>query len=254
MDECETMASAPGIEARGLRKDYGKRRAVRGIDLLIPKGSTFALLGPNGAGKTTTVRMLACLVRPSGGTAAVLGRDAAREPEAVKRLVGVSPQETAVARRLSALENLLLVAGAYGLPRAEARRRAEELLAALSLEDRARERASTLSGGMERRLSIAMAMVADPPVLFLDEPTLGLDPDARRELWELIEGFSGKKTILLTTHYLEEAERLAGRLAIIVDGSIAAEGGAEEMKRMAPGGAGSLEEAYLALVRKETRS
>jgi len=240
-----------GIEAIGLAKDYGERRALRPLDLAIEEGSTFALLGPNGAGKTTTVKLLSCLLRPSAGSARILGRDAAAETAAVKRLVGVSPQETAVAPRLSAMENLLLVAGAYGLGRAESRRRAEELLAAMSLEDRARDRASSLSGGMERRLSIAMAMVADPPVLFLDEPTLGLDPEARRELWELIEGFAGTKTVLLTTHYLEEAERLADRVGILVGGALRALGTADQIK--AEAGAPSLEEAYLALVKKESK-
>jgi ABC-2 type transport system ATP-binding protein len=197
--------------------------------------------------------MLSCLLKPSGGRAMVLGHDVAGEAGKVKSLIGVSPQETAVAPRLTAFENLVLIAGCYGLDRPTSRRRAEALLAAMDLEDRAKDRASTLSGGMERRLSIAMAMVADPPVLFLDEPTLGLDPDARQELWGLLRGFNGEKTILLTTHYLEEAERLASRMAVLVDGGLAAEGSPEELKRLAPGGGGSLEEAYLALVHKELR-
>jgi len=242
-----------GIEARGLCKSFGARRAVRDVDLTIPAGTTLALLGPNGAGKTTTVRMLAGILRPSGGSAAILGRDIEKEREAAKRLVGVSPQTTAVASRLTAQENLLLVAGAYGLRRDEARRRSEELLAAMGLESRARDRASTLSGGMERRLSIAMAMVADPPVLFLDEPSLGLDPEARSDLWVLLQGFTGKKTILLTTHYLEEAARLADSIVVLVDGEIVAAGSPEDIAKRAPDGA-SLEAAYLSLVRKEALS
>lgn len=240
-----------GIELRGLEKSYGSRAALRGLDLRIEEGATYALLGPNGAGKTTTIGILSCLLRADRGEALVLGRDAAREPREVKRLVGVSPQRTAVARRLGARENLLLVAGAYGLDRATARRRADELLESLGLADRAEERADSLSGGMERRLSIAMALVADPPVLFLDEPTLGLDPDARRELWDLLLGYAGRKTILLTTHYLEEAERLASVIGILVKGELRIEGVAAELKAAS---GGSLEDTYLDLVRKEERS
>lgn len=240
-----------GIELRGLGKSYGSRTALSGLDLRIEAGTTYALLGPNGAGKTTTIGILSCLLKADRGQALVLGRDTAKEPREIKRLVGVSPQRTAVARRLGARENLLLVAGAYGLDRATARRRADELLDSLGLADRAEERADGLSGGMERRLSIAMALVADPPVLFLDEPTLGLDPDARRELWDLLLGYAGKKTILLTTHYLEEAERLASVIGILVKGELKIEGGAAELKAAS---GGSLEDTYLDLVRKEERS
>lgn len=240
-----------GIEALGLAKEYGKRKAVAGIDLAIPAGSTFALLGPNGAGKTTTIRMLSCLLRPSSGRALVLGRDIERETAEVKRLVGVSPQETAVAPRLSVSENLMLIAGTYGLSAKEARARTEELMGALSLSERRRDRANTLSGGLARRLSIAMALVADPPIVFLDEPTLGLDPEARGELWQLIASLKGEKTILLTTHYLEEADKLADRIAIISGGRKIVEGSTEEIKRSVPGEQVSLEEAYLAIIKKE---
>jgi ABC-2 type transport system ATP-binding protein len=247
----DSARTALGIEAQALAKDFGKRRAVRGVDLAIEAGSAFALLGPNGAGKTTTIRMLSCLLRPSAGSARILGRDIRSETAEVKRLVGVSPQETAVAPRLSVRENLLLIAGAYGLGGRAGRERAETLMEALSLQDRAKDKANSLSGGLARRLSIAMALVADPPVLFLDEPTLGLDPEARSELWQLISSLKGEKTILLTTHYLEEADKLADRIAIIAGGAIVAEGTTEEIKRLAPGKPESLDEAYLAIVKKE---
>jgi ABC-2 type transport system ATP-binding protein len=252
MRETAMEGSPPvlGIEAVALAKSYGPRRAVRGIDLRLPSGRTLALLGPNGAGKTTTIRMLSCLLRPSSGRALVLGRDIAAEAGAVKRLIGVSPQETAVAPRLSVMENICLIAGAYGLDRPASRSRAEELMELFSLADRSRDRASSLSGGLARRLSIAMALAADPPVLFLDEPTLGLDPEARSELRLLIAELKKEKTILLTTHYLEEADVLADRIAVIAEGRIEAEGSPEDIKRLAPGGSGTLEQAYLSIVRK----
>jgi ABC-2 type transport system ATP-binding protein len=242
-----------GIEAKGLSKRYGKRLAVCGIDLEVAAGETMALLGPNGAGKSTTIKMLCCLLKPSSGGAKILGRDIAAGIGEVKRLVGVSPQETAVAPRLTVRENLDLIAGAYGLDRSTRKARAEALMEDLSLSDRSRDRAGTLSGGLARRLSIAMALVADPPVLFLDEPTLGLDPEARAELWRLIERLKEKKTILLTTHYLEEADKLADRITIIAEGRIAAEGRPEEIRRLDPSGDGNLEGAYLSIVKKGAR-
>lgn len=241
----------PGIEVQGLVKDYRGRRALRGVDLSVAAGTSLALLGPNGAGKSTMIKILSGLLRPSAGAARVLGRDVLSEPLAVKALVGVSPQETAVAPRLSCEENLLLIAGAYGMDRRRAKERSRELLEALGLGDRTRDRASSLSGGMERRLSIAMALVADPPVLFLDEPSVGLDPEARAELWRLIAGLRGRKTLLLTTHYLEEAGFLADRVAVLVKGAIVAEGSPDAIRELDPAGKGSLDSAYLALVSKE---
>jgi len=224
------------VEARGLEKSFGSRRALRGLDLSIPRGGVFGILGPNGAGKTTTVRILAALARPDSGSVEVLGRDARKEARAVRALVGLSPQENAVAGRLSAMENLLLVAGSYGLRGRDAKARAEACLRALGLEDRARDRASALSGGLTRRLSIAMALVADPPLLFLDEPSLGLDPEARAELWRVIASTKGEKTVILTTHYLEEAEALADRVAVVVDGKVVLEDSPAGMRRRAGGG------------------
>jgi ABC-2 type transport system ATP-binding protein len=174
--------------------------------------------------------MLSCLLKPSGGRARVAGYDLRTEAKQIKRRIGVSPQETAIAGRLTTRENLLLIGAAYGLDPKLSKRRAEELLAAMGLEKRARDRAAGLSGGLARRLSIAMALVADPPVLFLDEPSLGLDPEARSELWTYLGTYKGQKTILLTTHYLEEADNLADSIAVLVDGSILASGSPEEIK------------------------
>ena len=210
------------VRTFGLTKSYGKRKAVDGIDLAIEEGELFSLLGPNGAGKTTTISMLCCLLRPSAGTATVMGRDILTEPMAVKELIDVSPQETAVAGHLTAPENLMLMGGVHGLPKAETRERADRLLELTGLADRTRDQVRTFSGGMQRRLSIAMALISDPRVLFLDEPTLGLDPQARRAMWRIIEKLKGDKTMILTTHYLEEADALADRAAIINGGSIVA--------------------------------
>ena len=218
------------IETRGLSRTFGSHVAVDGVDLSIREGELFSLLGPNGAGKTTTIKMLCCLVRPTSGTAAIMGRDTQAEPFGVKQIIGVSPQETAIAENLSARENLTLIGGIHGGRKEVVRRRVDELLEMMGLSDRAGERVKKLSGGMKRRLSIAMALVSDPQVLFLDEPTLGLDPQARRTVWEYITELKGKKTILLTTHYLEEADSLADRIAIIDEGRIVALGTPRELK------------------------
>lgn len=222
--------SLAAIETTGLSKTFGDLVAVNGVDLTVEPGELFSLLGPNGAGKTTTIRMLCCLTRPSGGSATVMGYDTQGDPLAVKGVIDVSPQETAIAEHMNAWENLSLMAGLHGLGREETRERAIELLEMMGLEERATERVKEYSGGMKRRLSIAMALVSDPEVLFLDEPTLGLDPQSRRAIWEYIAGFKGKKTILLTTHYLEEADALADRIAIIDHGQIIARGTPRELK------------------------
>jgi ABC-2 type transport system ATP-binding protein len=218
------------IDVAGLTRKFGDFTAVDGVDLAVRQGELFSLLGPNGAGKTTTIRMLCCLLRPSGGTATIMGHDIRTDPMAVKGIIDVSPQETAIAERLSAWENLALMAGLHGLTKQEAKRRSEELLEIMGLTDRAKDIVKKYSGGMKRRLSIAMALVSDPQVLFLDEPTLGLDPQARRAIWEHIGRLKGEKTVLLTTHYLEEADALADRIAIIDDGRIIALGTAAELK------------------------
>lgn len=218
------------IETNGLARRFDDLVAVDGIDLSIDRGELFSMLGPNGAGKTTTIKMLCCLLRPTSGTAAVMGHDVGRDPLEVKRVIAVSPQETAIAEHLDAWENLLLMAGLHGLGKQQARTRSGELLEMMGLTDRADERVKKYSGGMKRRLSIAMALVSDPQVIFLDEPTLGLDPQSRRAIWEYIEGLKGEKTVLLTTHYLEEADALADRVAIIDHGKVVGLGTPDELK------------------------
>ena len=221
---------ASAVQASGLSKNFGQRRAVADLDLDIDAGELFSLLGPNGAGKTTTIKMLCCLTRPSEGTATIMGHDIRTDPLAVKQVIGVSPQETAVAPNLNAWENLGLMAGLHGMDRQRAHRRAEELLEVTGLVDRAGDKAKHYSGGLQRRLSIAMALVSDPDVVFLDEPTIGLDPQARRGMWDYIAGLKGNTTVVLTTHYLEEADALADRIAVIDDGVLAALGTPAELK------------------------
>lgn len=218
------------IEIKGLSRTYGDFTAVDTIDLTVNRGDLLALLGPNGAGKTTTIKMLCCLLRLSSGAATVMGHDVAANPLSVKDVIDVSPQETAIAEHLNARENLALVAGLHGVDKTTALARTEALLEMMGISDRAGERVKKYSGGMKRRLSIAMALVSDPQVLFLDEPTLGLDPQSRKAIWQHIEGLKGDKTILLTTHYLEEADALADRIAIIDEGKIVAIGTARELK------------------------
>ena len=210
------------IQTINLSKRYGDFVAVDGINLEIKKGELFSILGPNGAGKTTTIKMLSCLLLPTEGTAKIMGYDIKENSQRIKEIIDVSPQETAIAGHLNAWENLTLMGGIYELGKKETEKRAGELLELLDLPGREKEQVRKYSGGMKRRLSIAMAMMSDPQVLFLDEPTLGLDPQARKILWKKIEGLKGKKTIVLTTHYLEEADALADRIAILKKGKIIA--------------------------------
>ncbi len=238
---------AEGVEAMGLTKKYGDLTAVDGLTLTIPAGELFALLGVNGAGKTTAIRMLSCLARPTAGDALVGGKSVVSQPREVKELIGLSPQETAVAPNLTAEENLLFMAGAHGLPRAEARARAAEVAETLGLGPVLRKRARTLSGGWARRLSIAMALISRPKVLFLDEPTLGLDVLARSALWDVIRSLEGV-TILLTTHYMEEAEALADRVGVMAAGRLLCVGAPAEL--MDRTGTDSLEAAFLATVKE----
>ena len=219
--------------------------AVEGLDLEVRQGELLALLGVNGAGKTTTIKMLSCLTEPTDGDAMLLGRSIRREPARVKELLGVSPQETAIAPNLTVRENLEFMAGVHGLTGAEVRGRTEEMLRTLGLEPVARRKAKTLSGGWQRRLSIALALVSQPQILFLDEPTLGLDVLARRELWKVVEGLKGRVTVILTTHYLEEAEALADRIAVMAAGRLKALGTVEEL--LAQTGGRNLEDAFVAL-------
>lgn len=218
------------IEIQGLTKRYGPITAVDGLDLTVRQGELFALLGVNGAGKTTTIKMLSCLTRPDSGDARLLGRSVVTDTAAVKNCIGVSPQETAVAPNLTARENLLLMCGVHGLPRQESLARVEELARTLGLEPVLARRAGKLSGGWQRRLSIAMALVARPEILFLDEPTLGLDVLARAELWDVIRALKGRITVILTTHYMEEAEALSDRVGVMKDGRLLALGTPEELK------------------------
>jgi len=233
------------IVTMGLERAFGDFTAVDAVDLNVGRGELYSLLGPNGAGKTTTIRMLCCLLRPTGGSAEVGGHDTQTDPMAVKRVIAVSPQETAIAEHLNAWENLSLMARLHGLDVRATRERSERLLEMLGLATRAGERAKKYSGGMKRRLSIAMALVSDPEILFLDEPTLGLDPQSRRGLWEHIAGLKGEITILLTTHYLEEADALADRIAVMDEGRIVAEGTPGELKALVPEGRVTILEADL---------
>ncbi|MEA5051590.1 MAG: ABC transporter ATP-binding protein [Oscillospiraceae bacterium] len=233
------------IDIRHLTKRYKDRTAVDDLSFCVGQGEFFALLGANGAGKTTTIKMLCGLLAPTSGDALVLGDSVTDNTGAVKQKVNVSPQESAVAPNLTLRENLELAAALYGFGRGAAREKAGRMLADFAMEDRANDRAKTLSGGYQRRLSIAMALVSDPSIIFLDEPTLGLDVRARRELWRHIEQLKGKITIVLTTHYLEEAEALADRIAIMNGGRVAALGTAGEIEAQA--GKTTLEDAFLAL-------
>lgn len=231
------------IETRGLTKRYGSKAAVEDLDLRVEQGELFALLGVNGAGKSTTIKMLSCLVRPTAGDALLLGDSILTAPEAVKRKINVSPQETAVAPNLTVRENLELMAGLYG--GRDRRAQADRMLSELGLGEAAGSRAKILSGGWQRRLSIAMALITSPQILFLDEPTLGLDVLARRELWGVIQGLKGRTTIILTTHYLEEAEALSDRVGVMAGGRLRAAGAPAQL--MAQAGCDTFEDAFVAL-------
>ena len=233
------------IEIQGLRKCYGSLMAVDDLNLTIGQGEFFALLGVNGAGKTTTIKMLSCLTLPTAGDAKLLGRSICTEAEQVKRVIAVSPQETAIAPNLSVTENLEFLAGIHGLSKEAAKARTAEMLETLGLQPVAKQRAKTLSGGWQRRLSIALALVSQPEILFLDEPTLGLDVLARRELWRVIEALKGKVTVILTTHYLEEAEALADRIGVMAAGRLKAVGTVAELLAMT--GGNNLEDAFVIL-------
>jgi ABC-2 type transport system ATP-binding protein len=227
----------PAIAAIGLRKSYGDKLVLDGIDLTVPEGTIFALLGPNGAGKTTVVNILSTLIGADGGDIRVAGHDVAREPDAVRDAIGVTGQFSAVDGLLTGAENLALMADLRHLDRAEGRRRTAELLDRFDLVDAAKKHAMTYSGGMQRRLDLAMTLVGSPRVIFLDEPTAGLDPRSRRGMWEIIRDLvAGGVTVFLTTQYLEEADQLADRIALLDHGRLIAEGTPEELKRLVPGG------------------
>lgn len=233
------------IKTENLTKRYKNKTAVNGLNLEVNKGELFSLLGVNGAGKTTTIKMLSCLSRPTDGDAFLLGDSIVSAPEKVKAKTNVSPQETAVARNLSVFDNLVFMAQIYGIGKKEAEEKADALISRFKLEDVRRNKAKTLSGGMQRRLSIAMALISNPEILFLDEPTLGLDVLARRELWGIIRSLHGEVTVILTTHYMEEAEELSDRIAVMQNGKLKAVGTAAELIEKT--GAKNFEDAFVAL-------
>ena len=218
------------IKTNNLTKTFGNRIAVSNLNIEIKPGEIFSLLGTNGAGKTTTIKMLCCLIQPASGSASVMGFDIIKKQQKIKEIIGVSPQETAIAGHLNTLENLLLMGGVFGLKTVESKRRAKNLMDLMELEDR-KDQSRKLSGGLQRRLNIAMALMSDPQILFLDEPTLGLDPHARKSVWNYIEKLKSEKTILLTTHYLEEADSLADHIAIMDKGKIIESGTSSELKK-----------------------
>jgi ABC-2 type transport system ATP-binding protein len=229
--------SRPAIAATGLRKSFGDQVVLDGLDLNVQRGTVFSLLGANGAGKTTTVKILSTLISADAGDVQVAGHDLAREPDAVRAAIGVTGQFSAVDNLLTGEENLLLMADLHHLARGEGRRRAAQLLEQFDLTEAGRKPASTYSGGMRRRLDLAMTLVGSPQVIFLDEPTTGLDPRSRRNMWQIIRDLAASGvTIFLTTQYLEEADELADRIALLDQGRVIAEGTAEELKRRIPGG------------------
>ena len=236
------------IKTTGLTKKYKEITAVDDLNLEIRNGELFSLLGVNGAGKTTTIKMLSTLTLPTKGDAVVSGENIISSPNLVKERIGVSPQETAVAPSLSVKENLTLMCDVHGLKKDKAKEKIEKLSKALDLESVMNRKAGKLSGGWQRRLSIAMALVSEPKVLFLDEPTLGLDVIARSELWDLIESLKGKTTIVLTTHYMEEAEALSDRLGVMKNGRLLFTGTVKEMKEKT--GAERIEDAFIKMIKE----
>lgn len=237
------------IETHHLTKRFKAKLAVDDLELTVEEGELFSLLGVNGAGKTTTIKMLSCLLAPTSGDALLLGNSVISAAAKVKEYINVSPQETAVARNLTVRENLELIAGIYGSSKAEARKKAAEIMATLRLTEVEKDKAKRLSGGMQRRLSIAMSLISNPRILFLDEPTLGVDVLARRELWHIIRELKGKITIILTTHYMEEAESLSDRIAIMARGKLKAVGTAAEFMQQT--GTSNFEDAFVALATEE---
>ena len=225
------------IVATGLRKSYGEHLVLDGIDLTVPPGMVFALLGPNGAGKTTTVQILSTLIHADGGHATLAGYDLNREPATVREVIGVTGQYSAVDKLLTGRENLMMMADLYHLGRARGRARTEELLGQFDLTEAAGKLATTYSGGMQRKLDLAMTLVSHPRIIFLDEPTAGLDPRSRRTMWQVVKDLTRSGvTIFLTTQYLEEADQLADQIALLDHGTLIAQGTPEELKRMIPGG------------------
>ncbi len=235
------------IKTVSLTKKYKDITAVDGLDLTVGRGELFALLGVNGAGKTTTIKMLTGLTPPSSGNAFLNGKSILTEPSAVKEIIGVSPQQTAVAPNLTVRENLALMCGAFGFSKKKREEKISELEEKFELTKIMEKRAGKLSGGWQRRLSIAMALIGEPEILFLDEPTLGLDVLARSELWETIRALKGRITVILTTHYMEEAEALCDRIGIMKDGHLLCVGTADELKKVT--GKERFEDAFIAIIK-----
>ncbi len=230
-------------QLNNLRKEYKNITAVNDVSFEINDGEVFSLLGMNGAGKTTIIKMLSCLTKPTSGEAFVYGKNVLTEPTEVKQLIGISPQENSAAAKLTVEENLRFMCGIYGLSKEKTEENIERVIKQFSLDERLKQQAGKLSGGWQKRLSIAMALITEPKMLFLDEPTLGLDVVARRELWKIIEELKGKMTIIVTTHYLEESEHLADRIAIMKDGNLKALGTLAELQQLS--GEEKLEDIFL---------
>lgn len=239
------------IRTEHLRKEYRDVVAVDGLCLTVEQGELFSLLGVNGAGKTTTIKMLSCLTQPTGGDAYLNGKSILKDAAAVKSIIAVSPQETAVAPGLTARENLELMCGVHGFSKAKREARIAELTELLKLKEISNKKAGKLSGGWQRRLSIAMALISEPEILFLDEPTLGLDVLARSELWDVIRSLKGKVTIILTTHYMEEAESLSDRIGIMKNGRLLVCDTVEKIKVMAE--TDSFEQAFIRIIKEASK-
>lgn len=237
------------IKTEKLTKKYKEKTVVKDLNLNVNKGEMYALLGVNGAGKSTTIKMLSCLIQPTSGDATLLGNSIISDSTKVKQIISVSPQETSVAPNLTVKENLEFIAGIFGFSRAQAKAKTQQIIEQFDMKEIENSRAKTLSGGWQRRLSIAMALISEPSIIFLDEPTLGLDVLARRDLWKQIEKLKGKITIILTTHYLEEAESLSDRIGIMANGVLKAEGTADELKNLAK--TDDFEEAFVRIAGDE---
>lgn len=237
------------IKTENLTKKYNDKTVVDKLNLSVNDGEMYALLGVNGAGKSTTIKMLSCLIRPTSGDAKLLSNSIITDSAKVKQIISVSPQETSVAPNLTVRENLEFIAGIFGFSKAQAKAKTQQIIADFDMKEIENSRAKTLSGGWQRRLSIAMALISEPSILFLDEPTLGLDVLARRDLWKQIEKLKGKITIILTTHYLEEAEALSDRIGIMANGVLKAQGTAEELKALAK--TNDFEEAFVRIAGDE---
>lgn len=237
------------IKTEKLTKKYKDKTVVKDLDLNVNKGEMYALLGVNGAGKSTTIKMLSCLIKPTCGDATLLGNSIISDSTKVKQIISVSPQETSVAPNLTVKENLEFIAGIFGFSRAQAKAKTQQIIDQFDMKEIENSREKTLSGGWQRRLSIAMALISEPSIIFLDEPTLGLDVLARRDLWKQIEKLKGKITIILTTHYLEEAESLSDRIGIMAKGILKAEGTADELKKLAK--TDDFEEAFVRIAGDE---